>query len=68
MTLDQFANCHSKAKMGGTIGLEKKEVAHMQWSLTVHERGVITEKTCSMFGMCYQGEPQHKESSNARTS
>ena len=47
MALEQSANCYSKAKMGGTIGVARKEVAHMQWLLTVHERGVITGKSSS---------------------
>ena len=51
MALEQYANCHSKAKMGGTIGVTKKEEAYKQWSRTVYERGAITEKTCSMLRM-----------------
>ena len=68
IALEQPATCHNNEKTGGTIGVTMKEEAHMQWWLRVRERGVITEETCSMFDMCDQVEPQHKESSKARIS
>lgn len=66
MALEQSANCHSKSKMGGTVGLTQKQETNDRWWYTVHDRGAIADKTSIMLGMGEQVEAQHKESSKYR--
>ena len=64
MALEQSANCHSKSKVGGTIGITKKTVA--QWWITAHERAAICDRTREMLEMKEEFEPEHKEKSKIR--